>query len=124
MPPGGTASGPTPEVALCPAHVETLASLTAHVPTEQASRRTGQGRLVARKGKRTTNLRGVKAMIAGLHRADRAGVKVRREARTHASVLTNAVLTAAASAAMDGAAEDARNSANRCFTRRQPCPAH
>ena len=120
MPPGGPVSGP----AHGPARMVTLASLTAHGPTKLASLRTGQGLPVARKHSGTIGLHGERTMIVVPRTADRAGVKARRETKTHARVLMIVALTATANAAMDGAAEDARNCANRCFTRRQPCPAH
>lgn len=71
-----------------------------------------------------TGLHGARIVIAELHKADWAGAKARKGAKTHASVLMIEALTVTANEAMDGAAEDARNCANRCFARRQPCPAH
>ena len=116
----GPVTGPTPG----PARMETLASLTAHGPAELASQRTGQGLPVPRKGSGMTGLYGGKTMIVVQQKADRPGVITRKGARTHASVLTIEALTAIANEATDGAAEGARNCAKRCFTRRQPCPAH
>ena len=138
MHPGDLARGPVPSptpgqtlvvtlailTAPGPARMVTLASLTAHGPTKLASLRTGQGLPVARKGKGMADLHGGKTMTEDQRKADPAGVKTRRRARTHASVLTIEALTAIANEATDGAAEGARNCANRCFTRRQSCPAH
>ena len=127
-PPGGPAlgpvSGPTPGATHCPARMETLASLTAQGLTELASQRTGQGLPVARKDSGTTGLHGARIMIVVPRTTDRAVAKARRGAKTHASVLMIVALTATSNEAMDGAAEDAPNCASRCFTRRQPCPAH
>ena len=122
--PGDLARGPVPGPAPGQTLGVTLAILTAPGPTELASQRTGQDLPVARKGKGMADLHGGKTMTEDQRKADPAGVKTRRGARTHASVLTIEALTAIANEATDGAAEDARNCANRCFTRRQPCPAH
>ena len=120
MPPGGPVSGQAPD----PAHMVTLANQKEPGPTKLASLRTGQGPPVARKHSGTIGLHGARIVIAEQHKADRAGAKARKGAKTHASVLMIEALTATANEAMDGAAEDARNCANRCFARRQPCPAH
>ena len=122
--PGDLARGPVPGPAPGQTLGVTLAILTAPGPTELASQRTGQDLPVARKGKWMADLHGGKTMTEDQRKADPAGVKTRRGARTHASVLTIEALTAIANEATDGAAEGARNCANRCFTRRQPCPAH
>ena len=124
MHPGDLARGPVPGPTPGQTLVVTLAILTAPGPTELASQRTGQDLPVSRKGRGTNGLHGGKTMTEDQRKADPAGVKTRRGARTHASVLTIEALTAIANEATDGAAEGARNCANRCFTRRQPCPAH
>ena len=120
----GPVTGPTPGQTLVVALVVTLANLTPPGPTKLANLRTGQGLPVARKDSGTTGLHGARIMIVVPRTTDRAVAKARRGAKTHASVLMIVALTATSNEAMDGAAEDARNSANRCFTRRQPCPAH
>ena len=79
---------------------------------------------MARKDSGTTGLHGARIMIVVPRTTDRAVAKARRGAKTHASVLMIVALIATANEAMDGAAEDAPNCASRCFTRRQPCPAH
>ena len=122
--PGDLARGLVSGKAHGPAHMVTLASLTAPGLTKLASLRTGQGLPVPRKDSGTTGLYGARIMIVMLCTTDRAVAKARKGARTHASVLMIEALTATAKEATDGAAEDARNCANRCFTRRQPCPAH
>ena len=122
--PGDLARGLVSGKAHGPAHMVTLASLTAPGPTKLASLRTGQGLPVPRKDSGTIGLLGARIMIVVPRTTDRAVAKARKGARTHASVLMIEALTATAKEAMDGAAEDARNCANRCFTRRQPCPAH
>ena len=122
--PGDLALGLVPGKAHGPARKVTPANLTALDLTEQASQRTGQDLPVARKDSGTTGLHGARIMIVVLCTTDRAVAKARKGARTHASVLMIVALTAMANEATDGAAEDAPNCASRCFTRRQPCPAH
>ena len=122
--PGDLARGPVPGPAPDPACVVTLANLTTPGPTKLASLRTGQDLPETRKGRGTSDLHGGKTMNVVQQKADRAVAKARKGARIHALALMIEALTATANAAMDGAAEDARNCANRCFTRRQPCPAH
>ena len=121
---GDPVRGPVPGPAPDPACVVTLANLTTPGPTKLASQRTGQGLPLAHKGRGMTGLHGGKTMIVVQQKADRSGVKTRKGARTHASVLMIEALNATANEAMDDAAEDARRCANRRFTRRQPCPAH
>lgn len=127
-PPGGPVRGPvpgpTPGQTLGVTLMVTPANLTASGPTELASLRTGQDLPETRKGRGTSDLHGGKTMIVVQQKADRAVAKARKGARIHALALMIEALTATANEAMDGAAEDARNCANRCFTRRQPCPAH
>ena len=122
--PGDLARGLVSGKAHGPAHMVTLASLTAPGLTKLANLRTGQSLPVARKDSGTAGLHGARIMIVVLRTTDRAVAKARKGARTHASVLMIVALTAMANVATDGAAEDAPNCASRCFTRRQPCPAH